>query len=370
MTVVKRPLPAGKRTSSKQSCVTSPPRRKASLPSSGTHNGPTSRPLLTLDHTAFPHIMDGILTHATHGTLLSLRAASRAWRARVDAVLHKHVSIATDHIPRAGSSGSGSGTLPLHAAYAAPVDTLDLLNLTPPGFTPPTSPSIPFSRRPVRSLPFPPLPPSVNTLRIIGDLDWARIGPRLPSCATLVVLAPLPLIEPSIYTPRLSTPRGLADSAACAAYLARCPRLVLPLSALRGASVYMLADVLRARKVVLLADDGEWRDALAALCCLLGAVLLNRATDTRFTLVNVLEAGTAWRRTATLVPQGDAVDVPSDVCWDEEGFWADGMGLFRLAGHEFAHSDAEVRARMEKSVEFLSSHEYEARVGDEVRVVL
>lgn len=378
----------------------------------------------SIHHTAFPHIMDAICSHASHSSLLALRSASRSWRSQIDRKLHAHVAIAPNLIPWS----VGSGTLPFQGHYACTIGTLDLVHLGPPGWAPSPSPlservgSLPTSRTtspvaspstssyfpsyalsatatkspsfsspatsplsppisrvsPIRARPPPPLPSQVETLRIIGDLDWTCIAPLLPICSTLVVCAPLPLVQSSIYTPRLATPRGLTDSHACAAYLARCPRLVLALpTALRGTNVYVLTDLILSRgcavrEIVLVAEEGaeergEWREGIAALCCLLGSVLLNRTDpdeeglEPRFTLVNVLEAGAAWRQR-----QADtAADRAAAAEWGRDAFWHHGMGLFRLAGHEFAREDEEVRWRMERSVDFLTLGEYEARVGTE-----
>ncbi|WOO81761.1 uncharacterized protein LOC62_04G005282 [Vanrija pseudolonga] len=48
----------------------------------------------TLDHTSYPDLMDAIIAHSDFGALLALRAASRAYRDRVDALLLSDVGLA------------------------------------------------------------------------------------------------------------------------------------------------------------------------------------------------------------------------------------------------------------------------------------
>jgi len=59
----------------------------------GSTPAPTATPTPTLDHTAFPHILDTILLHASRPALLCLRGTSRALSARVDAILFPRLSI-------------------------------------------------------------------------------------------------------------------------------------------------------------------------------------------------------------------------------------------------------------------------------------
>lgn len=437
MTIYRRDTPSPKRTSHRAPTPHLRPVRRSrpSTPAASRDSSPApsfrapaptpvsepapeaERTPAVIDHTALPHILDAICAHAPHGALLALRTASRGWRDRVDALLHAHVVLCPDLIPRTAAGDR----LPFYNGYAAAIGTLDLVDLGPLAWTPsptnelrssagsyfasrllpspspsaspstspstspttspsvgPISPSAPISRR---RRPPPPLPSSVDTLRIIGDLDWTCTAPRLPTCSSCVISAPLPLLQSSIYTPRLATPRGLTDSHACAAFLATCPKLVLALpTSLRGTSVYVLADVILAqgsavREIEVVAEEGadergDWREGIAALCCLLGATLLNRseaewtdgkaAGELRYTLVNVLEAGAKWRHRQMV-----AAGALAEEEWGEDGFWHDGMGLFRLAGHEFARPDDEVQARMERSVEFMGMGEYEVRVGKE-----
>lgn len=48
---------------------------------------------MTLDHAAFPHILDAVLATAEHDVLLAFRATSRALRDLIDARLFKHVAL-------------------------------------------------------------------------------------------------------------------------------------------------------------------------------------------------------------------------------------------------------------------------------------
>ncbi|KAL1412274.1 hypothetical protein Q8F55_000017 [Vanrija albida] len=59
-----------------------------------------------IDHTSFPYLIDMIVTYADIPALVALRAASSAFRQRVDDVLLKHVVI-TNRKP-GGPSGSGT----------------------------------------------------------------------------------------------------------------------------------------------------------------------------------------------------------------------------------------------------------------------
>lgn len=45
----------------------------------------------SIDHHAFPHLIDSIIGYAPHGSLVALRAASRAFRDRCDALLVQHI---------------------------------------------------------------------------------------------------------------------------------------------------------------------------------------------------------------------------------------------------------------------------------------
>lgn len=54
-------------------------------------------PRVTIDHTAFPHIMDMIISYTTHRAWLLLRQTSRAFRDRMEARMCYHVQITEDH---------------------------------------------------------------------------------------------------------------------------------------------------------------------------------------------------------------------------------------------------------------------------------
>ncbi|BEJ07880.1 hypothetical protein CcaverHIS641_0411490 [Cutaneotrichosporon cavernicola] len=53
-------------------------------------------PRVTIDHLAFPHIVERILRHADTDALLAMRGASRAYREEVDARLFRHVVVGSD----------------------------------------------------------------------------------------------------------------------------------------------------------------------------------------------------------------------------------------------------------------------------------
>ncbi|KAL1405987.1 hypothetical protein Q8F55_007670 [Vanrija albida] len=54
---------------------------------------PTGKPQPVLDTTAYPHLLDEIITYAPYEALLSLRQTSRAVRKRVDRSLYRHIML-------------------------------------------------------------------------------------------------------------------------------------------------------------------------------------------------------------------------------------------------------------------------------------
>jgi hypothetical protein len=70
-----------------------PPERPAKRPLKRTRS---PQPRVTIDHLAFPHIMDAILDAADTHALLAMRGASREYRDDVDARLFRHVVIGSD----------------------------------------------------------------------------------------------------------------------------------------------------------------------------------------------------------------------------------------------------------------------------------
>lgn len=48
---------------------------------------------MPLDHTAYPHLLTLILTHSAPATLLAVRATSKTWRERIDALLARRVVV-------------------------------------------------------------------------------------------------------------------------------------------------------------------------------------------------------------------------------------------------------------------------------------
>jgi hypothetical protein len=72
----------------------------ATVPKPSAAGCPTPRPHATppptpgvIDHTAYPQIMDVVFASAPRAALLSLRATSRTYRARVDALLSRHLAL-------------------------------------------------------------------------------------------------------------------------------------------------------------------------------------------------------------------------------------------------------------------------------------
>lgn len=63
-------------------------------------------PSVTIDHTAYPHIIDAVLEHASHSALLGLRGTSREFRDRIDANLAQHVVVERKRTSAASTSVS------------------------------------------------------------------------------------------------------------------------------------------------------------------------------------------------------------------------------------------------------------------------
>ncbi|BEJ13897.1 hypothetical protein CspHIS471_0310710 [Cutaneotrichosporon sp. HIS471] len=78
---------------------TSQPVLTETSPVSSTTNPVKDTSTATVDLDTYPHILDSILDHASFGTLLALRGASRALRDRADANLVAHVAIVIMHPP-------------------------------------------------------------------------------------------------------------------------------------------------------------------------------------------------------------------------------------------------------------------------------
>lgn len=67
---------------------------------------------VVIDHHAFPHIMDQIMAVASHGALLSLRAASKAYRKQVDDCLARHLVFDGKHAALRAAEGRHPGLAP------------------------------------------------------------------------------------------------------------------------------------------------------------------------------------------------------------------------------------------------------------------
>ncbi|WOO81802.1 uncharacterized protein LOC62_04G005323 [Vanrija pseudolonga] len=135
-----------------------------------------------IDHTAYPGVINLIISHAPTTALFKLHLASTAFRTRIDAALAEHAVVAADgklHLPHSDRFSPGPSIWILHAGPAA-VRTLDM------DCTPPLADSFrPFT--------------SVTTVRRLSQRHNGHVAALPPSTPTLVdfidVLPPLSRLD-------------------------------------------------------------------------------------------------------------------------------------------------------------------------------